>query len=76
MYIKIKETGELNELYIAHEGTEWTQGLIGNTGALKDGQFVWSEEENAYVTSQDNYDWWAKYIADTKDTSADVTTND
>jgi len=73
MNTKIIETGEIKTLSIRDErGIDWTNDLIGNTGAMQDGQFTWSEQDNAYLVSQDTYDWWAQYIADTEQTDADI----
>jgi len=75
MDVKIKETGKIESLGIIDRssGVNWVTDLIGNTGALSDGQFAWSEEDNAYITDQDTYDWWAEYISDTEQTESDVT---
>lgn len=73
MKIKIMESGERKELSISDEtGVNWVQDLIGNTGALHDGQFSWSSEDDAFLASQDTYDWWAKYIADCEATDAEL----
>lgn len=71
MEIKIKETGEHKELNITwrQNGVNWAQDLIGNAGAMNDGQFVWSDDDDAYIASQDTFDWWAKYIADSEATN-------
>lgn len=66
MQIKINETDEIKTLSIVDDnGIEWTQDLIGNAGKLgvPDG-FTWSEEEGIYLVGQDEYYWWANYIAD------------
>jgi len=69
MNIIITETNERTDLtIISDNGVNWVADLIGNTGALRDGQFVWSEEENAYIASQHTYDWWARYISDSEAT--------
>lgn len=39
---------------------------------MSDGQFTWSEEDDAYIASQDTFDWWAKYIGDSEATDAEV----
>jgi len=73
MNIIITETNERTDLtIISDNGVNWVADLIGNTGALSDGQFVWSEEENAYIASQHTYDWWARYISDSEATDAEV----
>ena len=61
MNVKISETGEHKSLVIRSEnGIEWTNDLVGNAGAFIDGQFTWSEEDDAYIADQATYDWWAK----------------
>lgn len=75
MDVKIKETGKIESLRIIDpgNGVNWVTDLIGNTGAFNDGQFTWSEEDNAYIADQDTYDWWAGYISDADQTESDVT---
>lgn len=74
MECEIIETGEIKILNIVDRATgiEWTQDLIGNAGAITDGQFEWSDGDNAYLVSQDNYDWWEQYIGDYADTEDDI----
>lgn len=73
MNIKIRETGEVKELSICHSGNiEWTQDLIGNAGALNDGQFKYDYDADVYVSDQDTYDWWAQYIADHEATEREI----
>jgi hypothetical protein len=74
MKIKIKQTGEIKRLdiYDRQTGVNWAQDLIGNTGALIDGQFVWSDEDDAYLADQNTYDWWAQYIADSEATESEA----
>lgn len=74
MNVKIMETGEMTELNIIDpaSGANWIQDLIGNANALNDGQFVWSEDDDAYIASQGTFDWWVKYIDDTNATLEDV----
>lgn len=75
MNIKIAESGQHEVLRITDEtGVNWVQDLIGNTGALHDGQFTWSDENDAYLTNQATYDWWAKYIAGCNATDAEIDT--
>lgn len=74
MNIKITETGEIKTLTIkSSNGIEWTTDLIGNAGGFVEEQFIWSEEEGAYLTDQDTYDWWDKYIIDSNATDEEVT---
>lgn len=73
MNVKIIETGKTETLSIkGSNGIDWTNDLIGNAGALSDGQFTWSEEDDAYLTDQDTFDWWDKYISDYKTTEEEI----
>lgn len=74
MDVKIKETGETRELFIIDRltGLNWVNDLIGNAGALDDGQFTWSDEDDAFIASQDTFDWWQQYINDTLATDEDA----
>ena len=74
MNVKIRETGEEKKLIItdSSSGVDWSQDLVGNAGALVDGQFVWSEEDNAYLTSQETYEWWDKYFDDFATTEREI----
>lgn len=72
MNIKVIETNERTELINFASGMNWIQDLIGNANAFDDGQFVWSEEDDAYLATQDTFDWWMKYISDTNATIEDV----
>lgn len=73
MDVKIRETGEVKELSIRNRnGMDYTYDLVGNAGAFNDGQFEWSEEDSAQMASQETYEWWARYLANTLDTEADV----
>lgn len=76
MNVKIQETGKIETLGIIdpNSGVDWINDLIGNANALNDGQFVWSDEDDAYIANQDTYDWWAQYIDDTNATLEDVET--
>ena len=66
MKIIIKETNvqESLEIIDPRKGINWVQDFIGNTGALSDGQFVWDDEQGAYVCDQDTFDWWSKVVSD------------
>ena len=73
--MKVKlETGEVKELSIIdpESGVNWVGDLIGNAGSFVDGQFVWSEEDDAYLATTETYDWWAKYIEDQEQTERDM----
>lgn len=74
MNVKIRETGKLETLSTIDRksGVNWTGDLVGNSGAFADGQFEWSDEDDAYLVSQDDYDWWVKYISDLETTEAEA----
>lgn len=82
MNVKIIETGKTETLSITdRNGIDWTNDLIGNAGAIafrgtegtdQDGKFAWSEEDNAYLASQDTFDWWNKYISDYEATESEI----
>ena len=73
MNIKIRETGEIKSLIIVdRNGTDWTQDLLGNAGALTDGQFEREGDTSTYVADQATYDWWDKYIKDYEQTERDI----
>ncbi|WP_125782814.1 hypothetical protein [Pseudoalteromonas rubra] len=38
--------------------------FIGNAGALTDGQFNYDEARDAYVCSQETFDWWHAVVND------------
>lgn len=75
MNVQITETGERKQLAIvdAQSGVNWVADLIGNSGAMNDGQFVWGDEADAYLCNQETYDWWAQYIRDAEATEAEAT---
>lgn len=66
MQVKIIETGAVESLSAidASTGCDYTQDLIGNTGALSNGQFEQIEDTGIYLCSQAEYEWWAAVIAD------------
>lgn len=57
---------------LSDHGIDWTQDLIGNAGALTDGQFVWDDTADAYRCDQATYDWWARYILDAEATQSEA----
>ena len=69
MNVIIRETGEARQLTVASVGA---LDLLGNAGALTDGQFTWSEDADAWFCDADTYDWWSQYIADCDATDADI----
>jgi len=65
MDVIIKETGELKELWVTGpNGTDDTDDFVGNSGGFTNRDFVYDEEREVYVCSQDAYDWWEKVISD------------
>jgi len=69
MNIVIRETGEARQLAVT---SVEALDLLGNAGALTDGQFVWDESADAWVCDAVTYDWWAAYIAAYEQTDADI----
>ena len=71
MDVIIIETGVRESLNAidASTGCDYTRDLIGNTGALTNGQFVQVEDTGVYLCSQAEYDWWAKVICDYNEAS-------
>ena len=67
MAIKViaRETGAVEALSIIdrHSGCDWVQDLIGNAGALVDGQFV-VREDGCYEADAATIKWWQDYICD------------
>lgn len=66
MQVKIIETGAQESLYAidASTGCDYTRDLIGNTGALSNGQFEQIDDTGIYLCSQSEYEWWSAVIAD------------
>lgn len=64
MKFEIKETGKIENLRTYNEsGVDWTEDLIGNSGAIGGNGYIhYDEEKNVYVISQSNYGWWNDYI--------------
>jgi len=62
MYIKIIETGKIEELEIIDPRTEieWTQDLLGNYDALGD----YDEDADAHLMSQSDFEWWSDFITE------------
>lgn len=60
--IKIEETGNMEELSIIdpRNGLGWIVDLMGNNGDLPE----YDEDNDWYVMSQDDYDWWHKLTAE------------
>ena len=66
MKIIIKETSAVHELSIIdpNSGLNYISDFIGNTGALFDGQFEWDYDLDAYVCTQETFDWWDTVVTD------------
>lgn len=60
MKFYIKETKSYAKLSIIDPKTDqdFIKDFIGNHGALIDGQFDYDEELDAYVCSEDTFNWW------------------
>ena len=69
MEIRIKGTKRIEELVIRDEkGTEYTNDMLHCHGAVS-----YNEETEEYEMSQDDVDWWAKYIEHTKADKKEIT---
>jgi hypothetical protein len=66
MKVMIRETGKIETLSFIdpRSKTDFITDFIGNQGALDDGQFTYDEDKDAYVCSQENFEWWQKVAAD------------
>lgn len=64
MKIIVKETGKTEVLSIIDPktGCDYTEDFIGNAGGLD--QFTLNEKRDAYLTDQENYNWWKRVIED------------
>lgn len=61
--MKVIVNKQMKELYLEDwGGIEWTRDFIGHWGALHDGQFAWSEEDNAYHADEETFAWWERII--------------
>lgn len=58
--IKIKETGEREELTIIDpkSGLSWVSDLMGN----HDAKMVYDEDEGIYIMEKEEFDWWGDLI--------------
>jgi len=65
MVVKINETGKKLELLITNPeiGLDYSDDMIGNSGATTDGQFYWDDDNECYLCDQKTYDWWADHMA-------------
>lgn len=66
MDFRIKETSEIKTLSYVNcdTGIDGVGDLIGNSGAI--GQYIHRDDDDMYIISSDDYDWWADYISDTQ----------
>lgn len=64
--IVIKENGAKETLELRMNGLSCVVDVIGNHDGLgtADHQFNYNTELDAYVTTQDNFDWWDRVLAD------------
>lgn len=64
MNIVINGTEKVETLSIIDSnGIDFTDDLIGNYGALSDGQFTYDADADVYRCDQDTFDWWATVLA-------------
>jgi hypothetical protein len=69
MNVIIRETGEARQLAVA---SVEALDLLGNAGALLDGQFIWDADADAWLCDADTYEWWTAYIAGVEQTDVDI----
>ncbi|MBE0436924.1 MAG: hypothetical protein IBX56_14100 [Methylomicrobium sp.] len=64
MNIVINETSATETLSIIdpNTGIDYIQDFIGNTGALKDGQFTYDDDQDAYLCDQETFNWWSAVV--------------
>ena len=69
MKIIIKESKEVTELDLIDpkSGVNYIVDFVGNSGAFDEGIFVWDEEQDAYVCSQETIDWWKRVVHDNQE---------
>lgn len=67
MKVIINETGEELELHCIdpRTGTDCADDIIGNSGAIGD-TIVYDPISTLYRISQEDYAWWAEYLADSE----------
>jgi hypothetical protein len=58
MKITINETNEVKTLFYGQDQMNHAQDLVGNHGALADGQFTYSDETDTYHASAETFAWW------------------
>lgn len=66
MKLYIKETGAIETLSIIDPktGINYIADFIGNTGAFDRGREFEKTDKADFAISQNDYDWWAKVVAD------------
>lgn len=60
----INETGKIEDLTIidTKTGTDWSNDLIGNSGAI--GAYIhYDDAADAYRINQEDFNWWSEYIS-------------
>ena len=66
MDIRIRETGKVVSLHLFDDnGIDYVQDYIGNAGGFgtrDEGDIVWDDDNDEYVTDQDNATWWANHL--------------
>jgi hypothetical protein len=74
MKVKIFETGKLIDLSVFDPttGVDYSADLIGNTGALNDGQFE-LDPAGYHLATQETVTWWQTVITDIGKTDEDIT---
>ena len=70
MTIKIKETNEyIIPVYSPDNTSNWAGEIIGNAD---DPEIIWNADEEVWVTSKENWEWWENYISDLEKTDIDI----
>jgi len=64
MDVIIQETGEKKTLCAVRGGRDDTTDFISGTGGFENGDFIYDDDLEVYMCSQDAYDWWEKVISD------------
>lgn len=64
MNIFIPETAQYQRLTLVDPKTNscFITDFIAPYGAFDDGQFTYDEERNAFICSQETFNWWDKVI--------------
>lgn len=66
MKVYVKESGEFKSLEFIdpRTGANNARDLIGNYGALDDGQFEYDPELELYTCTGETFDWWDKVLTE------------